>query len=49
MLCVSCAEEQITYSGTMNGDVCVWKDHNLDRSITAAHSVSPMTDVVLDA
>ncbi|XP_078490103.1 echinoderm microtubule-associated protein-like 6 [Ciona intestinalis] len=38
VLCVSCADNHLTYSGTLNGDIYVWRDNNLERVISSAHN-----------
>nr|CAB3242507.1 echinoderm microtubule-associated protein-like 6 [Phallusia mammillata] len=38
VLCVCCAEDQLTYSGTLNGDIYVWRENNLEKTITTAHN-----------
>ncbi|XP_077993248.1 echinoderm microtubule-associated protein-like 6 [Glandiceps talaboti] len=43
ILCVSFAPDDITYSGTLNGDVYVWKGHNLQKTIQGAHAGSIYT------
>lgn len=40
ILCVACGENDVTYSGTLSGDVYIWKGHKLDRVVQAAHNVS---------
>lgn len=40
VLCLGFGPEDTTYSGTLNGDVYIWKGNNLDRVIQAAHNVS---------
>uniref|UniRef100_UPI00358E5FDC echinoderm microtubule-associated protein-like 5 isoform X4 n=1 Tax=Myxine glutinosa TaxID=7769 RepID=UPI00358E5FDC len=43
ILCVACTRDQITYSGTLSGDVYVWKGLNLTRTIQAAHASAIFT------
>ncbi|XP_006816118.2 echinoderm microtubule-associated protein-like 6 [Saccoglossus kowalevskii] len=43
ILCLAFAQDDITYSGTLNGDIYVWKANNLQRSIQGAHSGSIYT------
>uniref|UniRef100_H2YU30 Anaphase-promoting complex subunit 4 WD40 domain-containing protein n=1 Tax=Ciona savignyi TaxID=51511 RepID=H2YU30_CIOSA len=38
VLCVSCADGHLTYSGTLNGDVYIWRDNNLERVVSSAHN-----------
>ncbi|KAJ8309461.1 hypothetical protein KUTeg_014335 [Tegillarca granosa] len=38
VLCLGFGPEDTTYSGTLNGDVYIWKGNNLDRVIQAAHN-----------
>ncbi|XP_038164228.1 echinoderm microtubule-associated protein-like 6 isoform X4 [Cyprinodon tularosa] len=37
ILCVASAKDDLTYSGTLNGDVYVWKGLGLMRTVQAAH------------
>nr|XP_034966373.1 echinoderm microtubule-associated protein-like 6 [Zootoca vivipara] len=37
ILCLSCAKDDITYSGALNGDIYVWKGLTLARTIQGAH------------
>ncbi|XP_041941967.1 echinoderm microtubule-associated protein-like 5 [Alosa sapidissima] len=37
ILCLACARDELTYSGTLNGDIYVWKTISLLRTIQAAH------------
>lgn len=39
-LCLAFGGTDITYSGTLNGEVYVWKGTNLARSIPNGHNVS---------
>ncbi|XP_063080185.1 echinoderm microtubule-associated protein-like 5 [Engraulis encrasicolus] len=38
ILCVSCARDELTYSGALNGDIYIWKSVNLLRTIQGAHT-----------
>ncbi|XP_055878559.1 echinoderm microtubule-associated protein-like 6 isoform X2 [Biomphalaria glabrata] len=38
MLCLAFGKESVTFSGTLSGDVYIWKDTNLDRVVSAAHN-----------
>ncbi|CAJ0939194.1 unnamed protein product [Ranitomeya imitator] len=38
ILCLSCARDDVTYSGALNGDIYVWKGLTLVRTIQGAHS-----------
>ena len=40
ILCVTSGPNQLTYSGAMNGDILVWRDNNLEKTIPGAHAVS---------
>ena len=40
ILCVAYAPDDITYTGTLSGDVYKWKGHTLQSAIKGAHSVS---------
>lgn len=40
ILCLSCAKDDVTFSGALNGDVYVWKGLTLVRTIQGAHGVS---------
>ncbi|KAG8123066.1 hypothetical protein E2320_018466, partial [Naja naja] len=37
ILCLSCAKDDVTFSGALNGDVYVWKGLTLVRTIQGAH------------
>ncbi|KAJ6667049.1 hypothetical protein lerEdw1_019052 [Lerista edwardsae] len=37
ILCLSCAKDDVTYSGALNGDIYVWKGLILVRTIQGAH------------
>ncbi|CAB1335195.1 unnamed protein product, partial [Coregonus sp. 'balchen'] len=37
ILCLACARDEVTYSGTLNGDIYVWKGINLIRTVQGAH------------
>uniref|UniRef100_A0A803SL06 EMAP like 6 n=1 Tax=Anolis carolinensis TaxID=28377 RepID=A0A803SL06_ANOCA len=37
ILCLSCAKDDVTYSGALNGDIYVWKGLTLVRTIQGAH------------
>ncbi|XP_034041299.1 echinoderm microtubule-associated protein-like 6 [Thalassophryne amazonica] len=37
ILCVASAKDDTTYSGALNGDIYVWKELNLIRTVQAAH------------
>ncbi|XP_047459469.1 echinoderm microtubule-associated protein-like 6 [Mugil cephalus] len=37
ILCVASAKDDITYSGALNGDVYIWKNLNLIRTVQSAH------------
>ena len=39
-LCLAFAANDITYSGTLSGEIYKWKGHNLAGSIPNAHTVS---------
>lgn len=39
MLCLSFAPDDITYAGTLSGDVYVWKGRNLQKVIQGVHQV----------
>lgn len=39
ILCLAFGPDDTTYSGTLAGDVYVWRGNNLDRVIPAAHQV----------
>ena len=39
MLCLTFGADDVTYSGTLGGDVYVWKGNNLSRVVPAAHQV----------
>ncbi|BFZ11617.1 hypothetical protein BsWGS_14656 [Bradybaena similaris] len=38
MLCLAFGSEDTTFSGTLSGDVYIWRDCNLDRVVSAAHN-----------
>ena len=40
MLCLAFGPNDITYSGTLGGDVYVWKGNNLNKVVQGAHNVS---------
>ena len=40
ILCVRCAPDDITYTGTLSGDLYKWKGHTLQSVIKGAHNVS---------
>ncbi|XP_007440803.2 echinoderm microtubule-associated protein-like 6, partial [Python bivittatus] len=37
ILCLSCAKDDVTFSGALNGDIYVWKGLTLVRTIQGAH------------
>ena len=39
MLCLAFGAGDITYSGTLSGDVYIWKANNLSQVVKAAHGV----------
>ncbi len=39
MLCLAFGPDNVTYSGTLSGDVYVWKNNNLSKVIQDAHQV----------
>jgi len=39
IMCVACGDEQLTYSGTLNGDIYLWRDNVLEKTIPSAHAV----------
>jgi hypothetical protein len=41
ILCLAFGADGSTYSGTLSGDVYIWRDNTLDRVVSAAHSVGP--------
>ncbi|CAK8677759.1 unnamed protein product [Clavelina lepadiformis] len=43
ILCVACSEDQLTYTGTFNGDIYVWRDNNLEKIISSAHAGAIIT------
>ena len=40
MLCLGFGSEETTYSGTLGGDIYVWKGTQLSRVVSGAHNVS---------
>lgn len=40
ILCAAYARDDITYTGTLSGDVYQWKGHTLQSVIKGAHNVS---------
>lgn len=47
ILCLSFAPNDVTYSGTLSGDVYVWSGNNLQRVIQGAHGVSIIYSLTL--
>ena len=43
MLCLASGPDDITYSGTLGGDIYIWKGNNLKRVVQGAHNVSRST------
>ncbi|XP_033122529.1 echinoderm microtubule-associated protein-like 6 [Anneissia japonica] len=43
ILCIAFAEGDVTFSGTMSGDVYIWSGNNLQRTIPDAHQSSIYT------
>ena len=41
-MCAAFSSADITYTGTLGGDVYKWKEHSLLSVIKNAHSVSPL-------
>ena len=39
LLCLAFGSEDITYTGTLSGDVYKWQGHNLVASVQGAHLV----------
>ena len=39
-MCLAFAPNDVTYSGTLQGDIYVWSGNNLQRVIQGAHRVS---------
>ena len=39
ILCLAFGPDELTYSGTLGGDIYVWKGSNLDHVISGAHKV----------
>ncbi|KAK7103893.1 echinoderm microtubule-associated protein-like 6 [Littorina saxatilis] len=37
MLCLAFGSDGATYSGTLSGDVYIWRENNLERVVSAAH------------
>lgn len=44
IMCLAFGPDDTTYSGTLAGDIYVWRGNNLDRVIPAAHQVSQLLD-----
>ena len=41
-LCLAFAPNDVTFSGTLSGEIYKWKGHNLTGSIPNAHTVSEL-------
>lgn len=39
-LCLAFGPNDVTYSGTLSGEIYKWKGHNLSGTIPSAHTVS---------
>lgn len=48
IMCLAFGPDDTTYSGTLAGDIYVWRGNNLDRVIPAAHQVSQLLDFFLE-
>jgi len=40
ILCVGFGSNDVVYSGTLSGDVYIWRGSKLDRVVQGAHNVS---------
>ena len=40
MLCLAFGPDDITYSGTLSGDIYMWRGNGLIKVVQAAHEVS---------
>ena len=47
ILCACFGPEDTTYSGTLSGDIYVWRGNNLDRVLPAAHKVREVHEIVV--
>ena len=43
-LCLAFGASDVTYSGTLSGEIYLWKGSNLARSIPNAHTVSQLAN-----
>ena len=47
MLCLAFGPDDITYSGTLSGDVYMWRGNNLIKVVQEAHEVREKSIIVM--
>ena len=49
MLCLAFGPDDITYSGTLSGDVYMWRGNNLIKVVQEAHEVREKSIIVFSS